>query len=95
MKYLVFWEFCPEEMEKASKKFGEYMQEHEKNPGKYQEYLYPPHFIGQSNGFSIVEASPEQINNLIIYWTPFLKLKYKPIRQASKFMEQFSKFKQL
>jgi hypothetical protein len=82
MKYIVFWEFCPEDTKTVFKKFGEYMADHEKNPGKYQEYLYPPHFMGQTNGFSIVEGTAEQVNNVIIYWTPLLKMKYKPIRAA-------------
>ena len=60
---------------------------------KYQEYLFPPHFMGQTNGFSIVEGTPEQVNNAIIYWTPLLKMKYKPIRAAAQYVEQYMKFK--
>jgi hypothetical protein len=94
VKYLVSWEFHPEDMEKVFNKFGEYMKDHEKNPGKYQEYLYPSHgFAGQSKGFSLVEATPEQINNVIIDWTPLMKLKYNPIVEASKLVEQFMKSK--
>ena len=93
MKYIVFWEFCPEDMDKAAKKFVEYMQEHEKKPEKYQKYLYPPQFIGQTNGVSLVEGTPEQINNVMIYWTPLLKMKYKPIREAAKYVEQYMKSK--
>jgi hypothetical protein len=94
VKYLVYWEFCPENLEKVIKKFVEYQKEHEKNPGKYQEYLYPPHaFAGQTKGFSIVEATPEQINNVGIYWTPLLTFKYKPIGESAKFIEQYMKSK--
>ena len=94
MKYLVYWEFCPENLEKVIKKFVEYQKEHEKNPGKYQEYLYPPQaFAGQTKGFSIVEATPEQINNVAMYWTPLLTFKYKPIGDSAKFVEQYMKSK--
>ena len=93
VRYIVYWEFCVEDMDKVFNKFGEYMKEHEENPGKYQEYLYPPHFIGQTKGFSIVEGTPEQVNNVLIYWTPLLKLKYKPIREAAKYVEQYMKSK--
>jgi hypothetical protein len=93
VKYLVLWEFCPEDMEKVFKKFGEYMKEHEEKPGKYQEYLYPTQkFAGQTKGFSIVEATPEQINNVSIYFTGLAKLKYKPIEDLAKFVEQYMKF---
>ena len=92
LKYLTYWEFCPEDMEKITKKFAEYQKELENNPGKYQEYLYPPQkFAGQTKGFSIVEATPEQINNVSIYFTPLLKLKYKPIEDLAKFVEQYMK----
>ena len=92
MKYIVYWEFCPENLDKVVKKFVDYQKEHEKNPGKYQEYLYPPHaFAGQTKGFSIVEATPEQINNVGIYWTPLLMFTYKPIGESAKFVEQYMK----
>jgi hypothetical protein len=94
VKYLTFWEFSPEDMDKAVKKFGEYQKELEKNPEKYQTYIFPPHgFAGKTNGFSVVEATPEQINNVAIFWTPILKLTYKPIIQAAAFVEQYLKSK--
>jgi hypothetical protein len=94
LKYIVYWEFCQEDLEKVVNKFVKYQKEHEKNPGKYQEYLYPPHaFVGQTKGFSIVEATPEQINNVAIYWTPELTFKYKAIDQSSNFVEQYLKTK--
>jgi hypothetical protein len=34
-----------------------------------------------------VEGTPEQINKVLIYWTPLLKLKYKPIREAATYVE--------
>ena len=74
------------------KKMTEYRKEHEENPGKFQEYLYPPQkFAGQTKGFSIVEATPEQINNVSIYFTELVKLKYKPIEDLAKFVEQYMK----
>ena len=93
MKYIAYSKFCPEDMEKVVKKFGEYKKEHEENPGKYQEYLFPPHFTGQTKGFSIVEGTPEQINNVLIFWTPLIKFKYIPIRKAAKYFEQYMKSK--
>ena len=85
MKYLVNREFRPENMEKVFNKFGEYLKDHEKNPGKYPEFLWPCHaFAGQSKGFSLVEATPEQINNEIFYWNPLLKLNFNPIIEVSK-----------
>ena len=69
-------------------------QESEKNPGKYPEYIFPAHSIGgQTKGFSVVEATPEQTVNGILYWHPELKLKYMPIYETAKIMEQYMKSK--
>ncbi|MGD2200909.1 MAG: hypothetical protein PVJ38_04670 [Candidatus Bathyarchaeota archaeon] len=66
----------------------------EKYPGKYPEYLVPPHSIGgQMKGFSMVEATPDQIVNGVLYWHPELKLKYMPIIEGVKFVEQRLKSK--
>jgi hypothetical protein len=94
LKYIVFWEFCPEDMDKVIKKTVNIQQEAEKNPGKYPEYIFPPHSIGgQTKGFSVVEATPEQTVNGILYWHPELKLKYMPIYETAKITEQYMKSK--
>ena len=92
MKYLTFWEFSPEDMDKVIKKFAEYQKELEKNPDKYQTYIYPPHaFGGETKGFSIVEATPEQMVENVLYWTPLLRMKYKAIVASAKIAQQYLK----
>jgi hypothetical protein len=66
----------------------------EKNPGKFPEYIMPPHTIGgQTKGFSVVEAEPDQIVNGVLFWHPELKIKYMPIIESSKFIEKYLKSK--
>ena len=90
MKYIVFWEFCPDDWEKIIPKFQEYTKDHEENPGKYQEYLVGGHaFAGQTKGFSVAEATPEQITNVFLFWRGLLKLKYQPIREVAKVVAQY------
>jgi len=43
MKYVVFWEFCPSDFDKAVGKFRKYVEEVEKSPDKYPEVLFPSH----------------------------------------------------
>jgi len=94
LKYIVFWDFHPEDMDKVIKKTVNMLQEAKKNPGKYPEYIFPPHSIGgQTKGFSVVEATPEQTVNGILYWHPELKLKYMPIYETAKITEQYMKSK--
>lgn len=94
MKYLAFWEFCPEDLDKVIEKSVKSREEMKKSPGKFPEYIVPPHSIGgQMKGFSVVEATPEQIVNGVLYWHPELKIKYLPIIEASEFIEQRLKSK--
>jgi hypothetical protein len=94
LKYIVFWEFSPEEMDKVTEKSVKHQEEMKKNPGKYPEYLFPPHTIGgQTKGFSVVEATSDQIVNGVMYWRPELKLKYMPIIESAKSIEQYLKSK--
>ena len=90
MKYIVFWEFSPDDWEKIVPKFQEYMKDHEENPGKYQEYLLGGHaFAGQTKGFSVVEATPEQISNVFLFWRSLLHLKYVPIEEITNIVGQY------
>ena len=94
MKYIVFWEFSSEDMDKVIEKSIKVQKEAEKNPEKYPEYIFPPHTIGgQPKGFSVVEATPEQIVTGVSYWRPELKLKYMPIIESAKFIEHYMKSK--
>jgi hypothetical protein len=94
LKYIVFWEFCPEDMGKVIEKSVKAQKEAEKNPGKLPEYIMPPYSIGgQTKGFSVVEAEPEQIVNGVLFWHPELKLKYMPIIESGKFIEKYMKSK--
>ena len=94
MKYIVFWEFSSEDMGKVIEKSIKAQKEAEANPGKYPEYIFPPHSIsGQPKGFSVVKATPEQIVTGVNYWSPELKLKYMPIIESAKFIEHYMKSK--
>ena len=94
MKYIVFWEFCPEDLDKVMQKSVKAQKEAVENPDKYSKYLLPPHSIGaQSKGFSVVEGTPEQIVNGVLFWSPEMKLKYMPIIESAKFIEQYMKTK--
>ena len=35
MKYIVFWEYKPEDLGKVVEKYRQFMEEHEKTPEKY------------------------------------------------------------
>jgi hypothetical protein len=56
MKYIVFWEFCPEDVDKVIAKTVKAREIREKEPGRFGEYLFPPQLTGRCKGFSIARA---------------------------------------
>ncbi len=94
MKYVVFWEFNPDDWDKIIEILPEYAKDTEENPGKYHEYLLAGHlFAGQTKGFSVVEATPEQISNVFLVFKSVLRIKFIPIVELSKVIEQYSENK--
>jgi len=64
MKYVVFWEFCPEDFDKVIEKYRKYIEEVGKFPDKYPEVLFPSHSMaGETKGFQVVEATSNQMTN--------------------------------
>ena len=94
MKYILFWEFCPEDFDKVIERYIALGKEVEKHPDKYPKTLFPSHSMaGKTKGFEIVEATPEQMTNAIIFWKGDLTLKFVPILEAVKIVESYLKSK--
>jgi len=94
VKYLMYWEFNPEDMDKVIKKAVEYRQLSEKNPEKYPENLYPPHSLGgQTKGIAILEGTEEQCAKLIMYYLPEEKIKLVPLFATEPLIEEYMKSK--
>ncbi|MEM2926022.1 MAG: hypothetical protein QXO94_00970 [Candidatus Bathyarchaeia archaeon] len=95
MKFVKFWEICPEDIDKGIPKFLKLLEEMKKVPNKYPKYLVPPHGIGEVfKGISIMEADNEdQLINYILAVTPEFKIKFVPLIESSKAIETFIKTK--
>jgi len=94
MKYIVFWEFCPDDTDKVIAKQMKMTEEREKEADKYPKYLFPPQWTGQCKGFSIVEvADPKQFRNSNIFWFPEMKLKFVPCDDVSEWIALYMKQK--
>jgi len=94
VKYVIFWETTPEDMEKSIAKFVKRQQMRKEHPERYDKHLTTDYSIGgQLKGLRIVEATPEQVRENIVYWLPELKQKYMPLIEAAKIMEDYMKSK--
>ncbi|MCK4953573.1 hypothetical protein KAS14_07295 [Candidatus Bathyarchaeota archaeon] len=94
MKYIVFWEFKPEDLDKLIELDRQHEGNRKKFPNKYSKVLFPSHGMsGETKGFTIVETTPEKIINSTLFFMPVMKLKYVPIIESAKIMEQYLKSK--
>ena len=90
MKYIAFWEFKPEDLDKVMELNKQREENRKKFPDKYSKVLFPSHGMsGETKGFTIVDTTPEKIINAILFFMPVMKLKYVPILESAKIMEQY------
>jgi len=68
--------------------------EREKTPEKYTKQLFPPHGMGgEHKGFTVVEATSEQILNTVLLNSPEVTIRYVPIFESTKYIELYQKTK--
>ena len=80
MKYLLEFEYDRRKPDETIKLNMDFMKEIEKYPGKYCKYLYPPQYIANGKGFSIVEITdPNQLINAQVFLERGLKMTFTPI----------------
>ena len=93
MKYMCYWEMCPEDLDKIIplfKKMGEL-----RGTKGYPTALAPTYaFAGQTKGFTLYEVDdPQQITNFYFHYHPILKMKWEPLEEASNVIATYLKSK--
>ena len=93
MKYLVEWEYDTKKVDETIQLNMDYMKANETNPEKFYEYVFPPHYIGNGKGVSVVEISdPSQLVNAQIFLEGGFKMNFTPItdiaEQITTYMSQ-------
>ena len=93
MKYIGFWEYDPEDVDKVIEKSLKLAEERKKSPEKFTKVLFPAHEYGYCQGFTVVEASPAQLDYTRMFCFPELVLEYTPISKSSELIELYLKMK--
>jgi hypothetical protein len=94
MKYIVFWEFCPEDLDKVLERVQAFGKDGEKHPDKYPKVIFSSHSMaGETKGFEIVEATLEQMTEDITFFIGYVTLKFVPILDTVKIVESYLKSK--
>jgi hypothetical protein len=95
MKFILFFEFNPEDFDKVIEINETFVENKTKNPEKYPELIFGPYFLGDEfKGFDVVEASnSEQLMNNILHYAPTVKIKFQPILDGYQAIELYQKRK--
>lgn len=85
MKYLDFWEYDPKDLGKVAAKYMELTVKIEQSPEDYPKIIFQPHTIGGdvTVGFDIVEATAEQLFNVIGHYKGLIRFEFKPIFEVT------------
>lgn len=93
MKYIAFWEFDPEDMDKVIEKNMQVLAAREKGIEKFPKTLSDSYSIGgEYKGFILYETDdPDQLTNVILHFRPEMKWKFMPIFDSTKVIELYQK----
>ena len=87
MKFLLYWEFDPEDRERMEVQNLKNM-ELRKNEEKFGKTIFPGHTYEHGKGISIVEIdNPKQLAYRVQLGLPYLKIKFVPLIE-SEFMRE-------
>jgi hypothetical protein len=80
MRFILFWEFNPEDMDKANAMEKALIEERTKYPEKYPKDVTPmhPYLDGYCRGLQIVEGDQDQLRRLVHFMFPEVKIKFIP-----------------
>jgi hypothetical protein len=95
MKYIVFWEYDPKEIENAVKKLKGFREEVKKNPGKYAKPLTPNYTMSVGfKGFQVFESDdPEQLARMVLHYRPEVKFEIVHITETKKTVSLYDEYK--
>ena len=95
VKYISFYEFKPEDLDKVILLFQKMQELRAKGDVNYPKAITPTYgYQGEPSGFALFEVdNPQQINNHYIHYHPLVKYKWVPITEAADFIVTYLKAK--
>jgi len=97
VKYIMFWELAPEDMQKALEKNTKALEEMEKDPEKYMKPIFVPHALlgdlpiqkEKARGFTIFESDDhKKILEFIHRFYPEFRATFVPIEPVQRRIER-------
>lgn len=88
MKYIMYWSIDPQNLDAALEKLQKIVPN---ESGRYPEKMSESYSLaGELNGFRLVEASEEQLRNLMVETIPEVQFSYVPIFEFPKIAKTYS-----
>lgn len=84
MKYIVFWEYDPKDLDKAIEKLKEFRKKVKKAPEKYARSISRNYTMSIGfKGFQLFEAdNPEQLARMVLHYRPEVKFEIVHITET-------------
>jgi len=87
VKYIWYWEFNWEELDKVNEVEEKVHKDMKENPDQYPKMLTNTCFTGRAKGFRLIEAeNEEQLMNLVLAFSPTEKWKLEPYLEFGETM---------
>jgi hypothetical protein len=94
MRFIVYFEFCPEDTDKALALFDKNSEMRAKDPNALPKIVFPAQYIDNGKGFVIVEVTdPDQWARGYVSGIPDIKWKTVACGDFSKWRETYEKSK--
>jgi len=95
MKFIGFFEYKAEDIDKVIEKFKLLTAEREKGITKFAKVILGPlNFTGETKGFTVFETDdPDTLMNTALFYIPVLNYKFIPIQESSRGVELWAKMK--
>ncbi len=95
MKYIVFWEYEPKEIDTAVKKLVAFREEMKKSPEKFAKPITDNYTMSVGfKGFQLFEAdNPEQLARMVLHYRPEVKFEIVHITETKKTMKIYDESK--
>ena len=96
MKFIAFFEFRPEDFDKAIELNNTFVEKKKKEPEKYPKLIFGPYILGgEFKGFAVDEVSdPQKITNEILHYMPTVKFRFVPLLDGYEAVELYQKMKE-
>ena len=95
LKFIAFYEWKPEDMDKVLEKKEQLRAIREKAPERFPKVVFGPFTMGgEAKSFVVYETdNPDQLWNVAFHYVPFVKFKFVLIQESARNEELYQKMK--